>query len=65
MKEAEVIELITKKRNELEERRSSNSSSVLLRALEAEIRNLESSLTGDSDAPQAEEKQVFLDECAG
>ena len=63
MTEAEIIEMITKKRNELEENRSGNAGSVLLKTLEDEIKELESGLSrGDT---QQEEQQVFLDECAG
>lgn len=63
MTEAELIEMINKKRNELEESRSGNASSELLKTLEDEIENLESGLSR-GDTQQAEE-QVFLDECAG
>jgi len=62
MTEAELIEMISKKRNELEERRSGNAGSAVLDALKEEIDNLESSLP--SGTRQVEE-QVFLDECAG
>ena len=63
MTEAELIEMINKKRNELEESRSGNAGSELLKTLEGEIKNLESGLSsGDTEQ---EEQQVFLDECAG
>ena len=63
MTEAELIEMINKKRNELEENRSGNARSELLKTLEGEIKELESGLSR-SDTKQVEE-QVFLDECAG
>ena len=63
MTEAELIEMINKKRNELEENRSGSAGSELLKALEDEIKELESGLSrGDTEQ---EEQQVFLDECAG
>ncbi len=62
MTEAEIIERITKKRTELEENRSGNAGTAVLEKLEAEIQELETSLS--APAPQNEE-QVFLDECAG
>ncbi len=63
MTEAETIELITKKRNELEEKRARRASSALLKSLEDEIKALESGLAGE--APKKKRKTVFLDECAG
>lgn len=64
MTEAELIEKINKKRNELEEHRSGSVSSSLLRVLEEEIKDLETALaSGDTEG--ADEQQVFLDECAG
>ena len=62
MTEAEVIEKITKKMTELEEKRAANASEVVLKAIEAEIAELQDSL-GSAAKPQ--EQQVFLDECAG
>jgi len=62
MTEAELIELIIKKRNELEENRSANVSSSLLRVQEEEIKELESIwASGDS---KRLEMRVFLDQCA-
>ncbi len=63
MTEAEVIEKINKKMNELEEKRAANASSVILNALESEIADLQESLSGVSQKSQ--QQQVFLDECAG
>ena len=63
MTEAEIIELINKKRNELEENRSGNAGDDILKALEAEIENLEADLSRAETKPA--ERQVFLDECAG
>ena len=64
MTEAELIEKINKKRNELEEHRSGSVSSSLLRVLEEEIKDLETALAS-GDTESADEQQVFLDECAG
>ena len=64
MTEAEIIEQITKKRNELEAKTSSNASVVVLKAIEAEIKELESSI-GSGGASEPQEQQMFLDECAG
>ena len=62
MTEAEIIEQITRKRTELEENRSGNAATAVVEKLEAEIKELESSLP----VPEAvNEEQVFLDECAG
>ena len=62
MTEAELIELILKKRNELEENRSANVSSSLLRVQEEEIGELES-IWASGDAKRLE-MRVFLDQCA-
>ena len=62
MTEAEVIEQITKKMNELEEKKAANASEVVLKAIEAEIAELQDSLGG---AAKPQDQQVFLDECAG
>lgn len=62
MTEAEIIEQITRKRTELEENRSGNAGTTVLEKLEAEIQELESTLS----VPETKnEEQVFLDECAG
>ena len=63
MTEAELIEQITKKRNELEEKRSGNATSDLIKALEDEIDGLQADLSQVEKKPS--EQQVFLDECAG
>jgi len=65
MSETEVQELIKVKREDLERRKADDSaSSSLLKVLEDEIKELESSLDKPAeDAPRIE--QAFLDECAG
>ncbi len=63
MTEAELIEQINKKRNELEEKRAEKASIVLLKSLEDEIRDLESSLAGNE--LKSVDTQAFTDECAG
>lgn len=63
MTEAETIELINKKRNELEEKKARHASSALLKALEDEIKALESGVA--SEEPKKKRRTVFLDECAG
>jgi hypothetical protein len=63
MSEAELLELINKKRNELEEKRSGNVGVDVLEKLEDEIEKLEASLS--SNEPNAVDPQVFVDECAG
>lgn len=62
MTEAELIELIINKRNELEENRLAKVSSSLLRVQEEEIEELESIFaTGDA---KRLEMRIFLDQCA-
>ena len=62
MNEAELIEEINNKRNELEENRAANVSSSLLKVQEEEIRELEMIFaTGDS---KRLELRAFLDQCA-
>ena len=61
MTEAELIELIIAKRNELEENRSANVSSSLLRVQEEEIKELES-IFASGDTKRLE-LRVFLDQC--
>ena len=62
MIEAELIELIIAKRNELEENRSSNVSNSLLRVQEEEINELEDIFaTGDGERLAL---RAFLDQCA-
>ena len=63
MTEAEIIEKITKKQNELEEKRSGNAGEDIIKALEEEILSLQTDLSQVEKKP--EEQQVFLDECAG
>jgi len=62
MTEAELIELILKKRNELEENRSANVSRSLLRVIAEEIEELEEIYAG-GDAKRLEMRR-FLDQCA-
>ena len=63
MTEAEIIEKITKKQNELEEKRSANAAEDIIKAREAEISSLQTDLSQVDKRPT--EQQVFLDECAG
>jgi len=64
MSEAETMELIKVKREDLERRKAdSNASGSLLKVLEDEIKELEASLEKPAAAPRVE--QAFLDECAG
>ena len=63
MTEAEIIEKITKKQNELEEKRSGNAGDDIIKALEEEIVSLQADLSQVEKKPA--EQQVFLDECAG
>ena len=62
MTEAELVELIIAKRNELEENRSANASSSLLRVQEEDIKEFES-IYASGDAKRLE-MRVFLDQCA-
>ena len=64
MTEAEIIETINKKRIELEGYRSNKASESIVKALEAEIADLEGSLSNAASAKKTD-RQVFLDECAG
>lgn len=66
MTEAEVMEQITKKRATLEQYKTSSppASASLVKALEDEIKQLESSLAGAAPAPR-KRRTAFLDECAG
>lgn len=63
MTEAEILEKINKKQNELEESRSANVSAEKIKALEDEIEELLISLSNESTPP--EKQQVYLDECSG
>jgi hypothetical protein len=67
MTEAEIMELINFKRNSLEQYRSANNAdnSAVVKILENEIKELESSLAKVSAAPKRSGKKIFLDECAG
>lgn len=61
MTEAELIETIIAKRNELEENRASNVSSSLIRLQEEEIKELEYIYaTGDT---KRLELRLYLDQC--
>jgi len=61
MNEVELIQMINRKRTELEENRSVNVSSSLLKVLEEELNELEEIFaTGDAERMQ---QRVFLDEC--
>ena len=62
MTDAELIELIVKKRNELEENRAIKVSNSLLRVQEEVIRDLEVIFaSGDADRLDL---RAFLDQCA-
>ncbi len=63
MTEAEILEKINKKQNELEESRSANASAEKIKAIENEIEELLASLSEQSTP--LEKQQVYLDECAG
>lgn len=62
MTEAELIELIIRVRNELEENRSANVSRSLLRVQEEELRELES-IYASGDTKRLEIR-AFLDQCS-
>jgi len=62
MTEAELIELIIRVHNELEENRSANVSKSLLRVQEEEIAELES-IYASGDTKRLE-MRAFLDQCA-
>ena len=62
MTEVELIELINRKRGELEENRTASVSNSLLRVQEEEINELEMIFaTGDT---KRLEMRIFLDQCA-
>jgi len=62
MTEVELIELINRKRNELEENRNANVSGSLIKVQEEEISELEMIFaTGDT---KRLEMRIFLDQCA-
>ncbi len=62
MTEAELIELINKKRIELEENRSASVSSSLLRVQEDEIKELESIFA--SGEAERLDRRILFDQCA-
>jgi len=62
MTEAELIQLIIRIRNELEENRSAHVSNSLLRVQEEEIRELEA-IYAAGDTKRLE-MRAFLDQCA-
>ncbi len=67
MTEAEIMEQINAKKRALETYRGSSASpnAASIKALEDEIKQLESSLTGSQSAPKRPRRTAFLDECAG
>ncbi|MEK7353259.1 MAG: hypothetical protein AABZ77_01990 [Chloroflexota bacterium] len=67
MTEAETMELIKVKREDLARRRSqAGVSSSLLKVLEDEIKKLEATVPSTGAAPKPKRtQQTFLDECAG
>lgn len=65
MTEAETMELIKVKKEDLARRRSQPGvSASLLKVLEDEIKTLESSVPSAAPKPKRPQ-QTFLDECAG
>lgn len=61
MTEAELIQLITKRRNEIEYNRSSKVSNSLLRVQEEELEELEEIFATNDAVRMA--KRVFIDQC--
>lgn len=61
MTEVELIQLINKKRNELEYNRSSKVSGSLLRVQEEELEELEEIFATNDSVRMA--KRVFVDQC--
>jgi hypothetical protein len=66
MTEAEIMEQINKKKGTLEQYRQGNppASGSLVKALEDEIKQLETGLSSGQPAPKRV-RRAFLDECAG
>ncbi len=66
MTEAETMELIKVKKEDLARRRSQPGvSSSLLKVLEDEIKTLEASVPNAAAPKPKRPQQTFLDECAG
>ena len=66
MTEAETMELIKVKKEDLARRRSqAGVSPSLLKVLEDEIAKLESTIPGAAAPKPKRTQQTFLDECAG
>ncbi len=67
MTEAEIMEQLNKKRTTLEEYKSGNVavSESEMKALEDEIKQLETSLSSAGARPRRPRRTAFLDECAG
>ena len=67
MTQAEIMELINIKRQALETRllNNPNDNGPIVKILQGEIKDLETSLIKASSAPAKRETKVFLDECAG
>jgi hypothetical protein len=65
MTEAEIMEQLTKKRAALEQVRTGQAVSESdVKVLEDEIKQLETSLSGEPK-PRRSRRTAFLDECAG
>jgi hypothetical protein len=65
MTEAETMELIKAKKEDLAKRRSQPGvSATLIKTLEDEIKKLEATVPGAAPKPKRPQ-QTFLDECAG
>jgi hypothetical protein len=65
MTEAEMMEVINVKRQTLEQQRTTNPNSVVLKVLEGEIKELEINLAKAAAPKRTGQKKIFLDECAG
>jgi hypothetical protein len=67
MTQAEIMELINIKRQSLEQRllTNPNDQGPIVKILQNEIKELETSLIKVSTPAKRSEKKVFLDECAG
>ena len=63
MTEAETLDLIKSKKEDLAKRKAEGGNATLIQTLEAEIKKLEATVPGA--APKKRPQQTFLDECAG
>jgi hypothetical protein len=67
MTEAEIMEKLNQKRTTLEQYKAGSTavSESEMKALEDEIKQLETSLSGGEAKPRRARRTAFLDECAG